>query len=99
MEEAYSSIPKLSVSAVFPTVEKVHQLVAGVRKALEEVSKFQLELNLQISELQLKVHLSTPLEVREQRARTIQMDLEKIGQATQDCTRLLEYAFTMLMNV
>lgn len=54
MEEACSSIPKLVVPATLPTVEKIQQLEVGVHKTWEEVTKVQLELNLQISELRLK---------------------------------------------
>lgn len=65
MEEAYSSILELAMLMVLPTAEKIHQLAAGVRKAQEEATKVQLELNLQIAELRLKVQPSTPREVRE----------------------------------
>jgi len=43
-----------------PTEARIHRLVAGVREVREGMKKVQLELNLQIVELWLKVQLSTP---------------------------------------
>lgn len=61
-----------------------------VCKAREEMTKVQLELNLQIIELWLKVQISTPLEIREQRASVVAAGLEEIGGVVRDCTDMLE---------
>lgn len=90
MEEAYSSISELAMLAALPTVEKIHQLASGVHKAQEEAVKVQLELNLQIAELRLKVQPSTSLEVREQCHCTIQSGLEAIEDVVQDYMGLLD---------
>lgn len=56
----------------------------------EETTKVQLELNLQIVELWLKVQLSTPPEVREHHTSSITVGMEEIGGAVHDCTNILE---------
>jgi len=62
------------------------------------MTKVQLELNLQIAELQLKVQPSSPLEDREQRARAIQTRLEEIRQAVQNFA-MLEESFAVLTSL
>lgn len=79
-----------------PTEVCIHTLAVG---AHEEMTKVQLELNLHIVELWLKVHPSTPLEVREQRTRTIKVGLNEIGSAVRDCARMLEESFEVLTNL
>jgi len=59
----------------------------------------QPELNLQITELQMKVQPSTPPEVKEQRVSMIQTGLEEIGRAVQDCTNMLDQAFDVLTSL
>ena len=61
--------------------------------------RVQLELNLQIAELRLKAQPSTPLEVREQHVSVIQIGLEEIGRAVQDCTGMLDQAFDVLTSL
>lgn len=79
-----------------PTTKRVHRLAVRVYEARDEMTKVQLELNLQIAELRLKVQPSMPPEVREQCAHAIQTGLEKIGQGVQDCTGMLDQPLTML---
>ena len=69
-----------------------------VCEAKAEMTKVQLELNLQIAELQLKVQPSSPLEDREQRARAIQTRLEEIRQAVQNFA-MLEESFAVLTSL
>lgn len=61
--------------------------------------RVQLELNLQITELWLKVQPSTPPKVREHRIRSIQTGLEEIGQEMQDCTSMLNQVFDALTSL
>jgi len=65
VEESCSSIVELVVPAELPTVEKIFQLAAGVRRTHEKAVKVQFELNLQIAELQLQAQSSINLEVIE----------------------------------
>lgn len=95
IEDACRSILKLVVLAELPVAEWVHRLAARVCEAQEEKTNVQLILNLQIVKLRLKAQPSTPPEVREKHARTIQMGLGQIGQVTQGCTGMLEQALTI----
>ena len=63
------------------------------------MTKVQLELNLQIIDLWLKVQPSTPSEVREQHASAITVGLEEISSVVRDCTRMLEESFEVLTNL
>ena len=63
------------------------------------MAKFQLELNLQIVELQLKAQPSTPPEVREQCANVITSGMEEINSVVRDCTRMLEESFEVLTTL
>ena len=81
VEEAYTSVLGLVVPAKLPTAEKIHHMAARFHMAKEETVKVQLDLNLQITELRLKMHPFTPLEVREQCHHTIQSGLEVIEHA------------------
>ena len=65
----------------------------------EEMAKVQLELNLQIVELRLKVQPSTTPEVREQRANTITSGMKEISGAVKDCTKMLEESFKALTTL
>lgn len=99
MEEAYSSILELVVTATLPTTENIHQLETGVHKTQEEATKVQLELNVQIAELRLKAQPSTPPKVREKCHHTIQLGLEVIEHTVQDCMRLLDQSLFMLTSL
>jgi len=90
---------ELAIPAEAPTEARIQRLAVGVREVREEMAKVQLELNLQIAKLQLKVQSSTPPEVREQRASTITSRLEEINSAVRDCTRMLEESFEVLANL
>lgn len=70
-----------------------------MREAREEMTKVQLELNLQIAELGLKAQPSTPQEVIEQCASAITAGLDEIGSAVRDCTSMLEESFEVLTNL
>lgn len=56
---------ELAIQAEEPVEVHVKKLVAGVHDGREEMAKVQLELNLQITELQLKAQPSTPPKVKE----------------------------------
>lgn len=63
------------------------------------MAKVQLELNLQIAELWLKVQPSTPPVLREQCANTITSGMEEISSVVRDLTRMLEESFDVLTNL
>lgn len=48
-----------------PVEVGIHTLAIGVRNSHTELERVHLELNLQITELQLKAQSSTPPEVKE----------------------------------
>lgn len=99
IDEACQSFPELAVIADILVEAPLHRLAAGVREVREEMTKVQLELNLQITELWLKVQPSTPAEVREKCASTITAGLDEIGSAVQHCTNMLEESFEVLPNL
>ena len=63
------------------------------------MTKVQLELNLQIVELRLKVQPSTPSEVREQCDNTIIVKLEEIVGVMRDCIDMLEESLEVLTTL
>jgi len=99
LEEAFQMVPELAIPANAPAEARIHRLAAGVHEAWEEMTKVQLELNLQIVELWLKVQSSTPSEVREQRVNSITLGMEEINSVVRDCTRMLEESFEVLTNL
>jgi len=95
----YRSIPELAIPADVPAEVWIHRLVARVREAMEETTKVQLELNLQIAQLRLKVQPSTPLEVRKQCTSAIIARLEEIGGAVRECTNMLQESLEVLTTL
>lgn len=57
-------VPKLEIPKDENVDEQVHKLVTGVHNAHTKLAKVQLELNLQITEFQLKALHSTPQKVK-----------------------------------
>jgi hypothetical protein len=82
-----------------PAEARVFRLVAGVREAREELTKVQLELNLQIVKLRLKARSSTPPEVREQRVSAITAGLDKIDSVVQYYTNMLEESLEVFISL
>lgn len=64
-------VPEFSIPIEAPTKVPIRRLAARVCKARDQMDNVQLELNLQITKLQLKAQPSTPPEVREECASTI----------------------------
>jgi len=58
-----------------------------------------MELNLHITDLQLKAQPSNPPKVREQHSRTITTGLEEIEGVVLDCTSMLEESLEVLPNL
>lgn len=55
IEEACQTIPELAIPTDIPAEARIHRFIVGVCEAREEMTKVQLDLNLQIAKLQLKV--------------------------------------------
>jgi len=99
LEEACQMVPKLAIPVDAPAEARIDRLVVGVCEAWEDMTKVQLELNLQMAESRLKAHPSTPPKVREQRASAIVSGLEEIGSVVRDYTKMLEESFEVLTNL
>ena len=95
----FRSILELAIPADLPVEVQIHTLETIVREDREETTKIQLELNLQIIELQLKVQPSTPPEVREQLVGAITTRLEGMGGLVWDCTSMLEEALEVITTL
>lgn len=98
IDNACQCISELDILADIPVEAWIHRLATWVHEAREEMTKVQLELNLQITELRLKAQLSTASEVREQWASTIIMRLEEIRGAVRDSTSMLEESLEVLIT-
>ena len=99
VDDACQCVPELSIPANLPTEVCIHYLSSGFRNTREEISRVQLEINLQIVDLWLKAQPSTPPEVREQCTNTIVAWMEEIGGAAHDCTNMLEQALEVLTTL
>lgn len=91
--------PELAIQAEELVEARVRKLAAGVRDSREEMTKVQMELNLQMVELQLKVQPSTPLEVKEQRAVEITTIIAVVNSAVTYYTKLFEQSFEVLTTL
>ena len=74
-------------------------MATRVCKAREEMTKVQLELNLQIVQLWLKVQPSTLAKDREQHVSAIAAGLTEIGGAVCNCTSMFEHELEVLMTL
>jgi hypothetical protein len=99
LEEACQMVPKLAILIEAPAEARIQRLAVGVHEAREEMASVQLELNIQIAGLRLKVQPSTPPEVKEQCVSTITSGLEEISSAVRDYTRMIEESFEVLTNL
>lgn len=69
---------------------RIWKLTAGVHDARTELAKVQFELNLKITELDLRAQPLTPPEVKEQREATIKNVVTTVDAAVNYCTALFE---------
>lgn len=65
IEEACRMVPELAVPKEELVKVRIHKLATRVHDTQNEMVWVQLELNLQITKLQLKAQPSTPPEVKE----------------------------------
>lgn len=66
MEDACRMVPELAIPEEKLVEVCISKLATGVRDTQTEMAWVQLELNLQITELQLRAQPSTPPKVKEQ---------------------------------
>ena len=66
-----------------------------MKELKEEISKVRFELQLQISELQLKLQPTTPPKVREQCEATIKANMNTLEDAIKGCSQLFEKTMEM----
>lgn len=90
---------ELAIQAEEPAEMHIRKLPARACKAKEEISKVQLELNLQIAELQLKAQPSTPPKVKKQCTSTITTTIAEVNGAVKDCTKLFKELFEVLTTL
>ena len=74
-------------------------MATGVCDTHTEMVRVQLELNLQITELQLKAQPSTPPELKEQRAIAVTEAITAVESVVSDCMQLFEQSFEVLTNL
>lgn len=77
----------------------IHKLATGVHEIRTKMERVHLELNLQITKLQLMAQPSTPPEVKEQQATTIFEAVAVVDITVVDYTQLFEKSFEVLTNL
>lgn len=78
---------------------KIKKLVASVRDTKTEVAKVQFELNLKITEFELKSQPSTPPEVREQHKAAVKDGVTAVDAVVVDCTVLFEQSMEVVTEM
>lgn len=99
LEEACHMVLELAILVDAPQEARIHRLATRVHEAWEVMTKLQLELNLQTTELWLKAHPSTPQEVWEKCVNAIIAGMEEINNAVRDYTKMLEESFEVLTGL
>ena len=69
---------------------KIWKFVEGMFNTNTEMEKVRFELNLKITNFQLKTQPSTPLEVKEQREAVVRDGVIAVDVAVVECTALFE---------
>lgn len=92
-------VPELAIPEEEPVEVHIHKLATGVRDARTEMGKVQLELNLHITTLLLKVQPSIPPEVKEQWVTVVIEAIAAIDSAVADCTQIFEQSFKALTSL
>lgn len=85
----YSELPELQILAEVASAGKIKKLVVVVKESKQEIRRVFFELQLQISELQLKMQPTTTSEVKEQRKAAIKEDMTTLEATIKDITSCL----------
>lgn len=92
IEQACKSVPEMNIPDNAEASAKVRKLAATVRASKEKVDKVTFDVQMQITEMQLKLQLITLPEVREQRGATIKESMAQLHVAVQGCDQLFTQA-------
>ena len=90
MEEACRSLPDLNIQNEEEPEQRIAKLKDYAQQSCSEIEKLKAEHQVQIAELQLRIILEIPPEVREQRHADIQASAAKISDIVGNAAKLLE---------
>lgn len=79
----------MKVGGEEPLAEKVMKLTLSIKESKNTLAKIMFKYEVQISELQIRLQLDTPLEVQEQRKKYLKVALKSIFNTLVDCRKLL----------
>lgn len=92
-------MPELHILEDAQPEEKIRKLIAGVRIAKAEINQVQFELNMKITELQLKLQSTNPSVVREQCKAAINEGMATLDATVANFTTLFEQAMELVTNL
>lgn len=92
-------VPELAILEGELVKVSIHKLAIWMHNARIEMVRVQLELNLEITELQVKAQPSTLSEVKDQRANTVIEAIAMVDSAVADYTQAFEKLFKVLMSL
>ena len=90
MDEACRSLPDFDVQLVEEPEQRLARLKDYVQQSRSEIEKLKVEHETQIVELQLRIHLESRPEVKDQRHTDIQASTAKISDIVGRASKLLE---------
>jgi len=94
LEEAitkvWSELPELQIPTKVASVEKLQKLAATIKESKVEVGKVRFKLQMYITELQMRLQPTTPLEFYEQHEATIKVDMAPIETIVTYCSTIFE---------
>lgn len=97
--EACRTVSELHIPEEASVEAKIRKLAVGVCKAKTKLAKVQFELNLKITELQLKAQPSTPLKFREKREAAVKDAFATVDVSVTDCIALFEQSLEILTSL
>ena len=90
LDEACRSLPDFDVQLVEEPEQRLARLKDYAQQSRSEIEKLKVEHETQITELQLRIHLESPPEVKEQRRTDIQASAGKLSDIVGSASKLLE---------
>ena len=92
-------VPELAIPEEEPVEVYLHKLAIGVCNTQMEMARVQLELNLQITELQLRAQPSTPPKLKEYWVAAVTEAFVAVESAVADCTQFFKQSFEVLTDL
>ena len=92
-------VPELAIPKEETVEVCIYKLATGVHDAQKKMARVQLELNLQITQLQLRAQPSTLSYVQEQRETAVTEVVAAVNSVVADCTQLFEKSFEVLTSL